>query len=155
MSSSHTIVKYLPEWFPGASFKRSARISRESIAEWVEAPFEYVKKSMVSRRSSVPSHVIVALTRCMRALQAAGTAAPSMVSDALSRIQDRTGAEAEADYLEKAVKEACASAYAGKRISQTFEYTAVSDPCMISCVRDGTKPDFAECWRPSTDHTAP
>ncbi|KAN0091353.1 Cytochrome P450 [Tylopilus felleus] len=83
------LLKYLPEWFPGASFKRSARISRESIAEWVEAPFEYVKKSM-----------------------AAGTAAPSMVSDALSRIQDRTGAEAEADYLEKAVKEACASAYA-------------------------------------------
>ncbi|KAF8552190.1 cytochrome P450 [Imleria badia] len=83
------LLKYLPEWFPGASFKRSAMITRKSISEWVEAPFEYVKKSM-----------------------AAGTAAPSMVSEALSRIQDRADTEAETSYLEKAVKEACASAYA-------------------------------------------
>ncbi|KAI9571684.1 cytochrome P450 [Boletus coccyginus] len=83
------LLKYLPQWFPGASFKRSALISRKSIGEWVEAPFEYVKKSM-----------------------AAGTAAPSMVSDALLRIQNRADTEAEAAYLEKTVKEACASAYA-------------------------------------------
>lgn len=37
-----------------------------------------------------------------------------MVSDALLRIQDRAGTETETAYLEKAVKEACASAYAGK-----------------------------------------
>ncbi|KAH0828054.1 cytochrome P450, partial [Lanmaoa asiatica] len=73
------LLKYLPSWFPGASFKRSALISRKSIAEWVEAPFEYVKKNMVS-----------------------GTAAPSMVSDALLRIRDRADTEAEAAYLEKA-----------------------------------------------------
>jgi hypothetical protein len=46
-------------------------------------------------------------------LQAAGTAAPSMVSAALLRIQDKAGTEEEIVYLEKAVKEACASAYAG------------------------------------------
>ncbi|KAG9316837.1 cytochrome P450 [Chiua virens] len=83
------LLRYLPEWFPGANFKRSALISRKSITQWVDAPFEYVKRSM-----------------------AAGTAAPSMVSDALLRIHDRAGTEAEAAVLENAVKEACASAYA-------------------------------------------
>lgn len=57
-----TLVKHIPEWFPGASFKRSAIITRKSIAEWVEAPFEYVKKSMVSSRSFAPSDAIVGLT---------------------------------------------------------------------------------------------
>ncbi|KIJ18530.1 hypothetical protein PAXINDRAFT_70972, partial [Paxillus involutus ATCC 200175] len=82
-------LKHLPPWFPGASFKRSALISQKCTAEWVEAPFQYVKRSM-----------------------AAGTAAPSMVSAALLRIQNKAGTEEETVYLEKAVKEACASAYA-------------------------------------------
>lgn len=37
-----------------------------------------------------------------------------MVSDALLRIQDMAVTEAEVARLEKAVKEACASAYAGE-----------------------------------------
>ncbi|KIJ68050.1 hypothetical protein HYDPIDRAFT_83068 [Hydnomerulius pinastri MD-312] len=90
-------LKHLPPWFPGAKFKRSALLSRKYIAEWVEAPFKYVKKNM-----------------------AAGTAAPSMVSDALLRIQESARTEEEVILLEKAVKEASASAYAGKCYTCTF-----------------------------------
>jgi len=83
------ILKYLPAWFPGAGFQRNALISRRIASGWVEAPFEYVKKSM-----------------------AEGTAGPSMVSDALLSIRDKACTEDEAVWLEKAVKEACASVYA-------------------------------------------
>lgn len=45
--------------------------------------------------------------------QAAGTAAPSMVSDALRRISEKAINEEEVAVLEKAIKEASASGYAG------------------------------------------
>ncbi|KIK79132.1 hypothetical protein PAXRUDRAFT_36506 [Paxillus rubicundulus Ve08.2h10] len=77
--------KHLPPWFPGANFKRSALISQKIIVEWVEPPFQYVKRTL-----------------------AVGIAAPSMVSETLLRIQDKAGTEEEAAYPKKAVKEACA-----------------------------------------------
>ncbi|KAF9243525.1 cytochrome P450 [Melanogaster broomeanus] len=82
-------LKHLPPWFPGARFKRNALISQECAAKWIETPFQHVKKNM-----------------------AAGTAAPSMVSDTLSRIQDTSQTEEDAAHMEKTAKEACASAYA-------------------------------------------
>ncbi|KIK96423.1 hypothetical protein PAXRUDRAFT_825949 [Paxillus rubicundulus Ve08.2h10] len=82
-------LKYLPPWFPGASFKRNALISQECCAKWVDAPFQHVKRNM-----------------------AGGTAAQSMVSDILTRIQDTARTEGDAAYMEKTAKEASASAYA-------------------------------------------
>ncbi|KIJ66855.1 hypothetical protein HYDPIDRAFT_108787 [Hydnomerulius pinastri MD-312] len=86
-------LKHLPPWFPGARFKRSALISQECSAKFVEAPFQHVKRHM-----------------------AAGTAAPSMVSDTLNRIQESARTEEDAARMEKTAKEACASAYAGLAI---------------------------------------
>jgi len=43
-------VKYIPSWFPGASFKRKAREWRKLSRDLIERPFEAVKHKMVSRR---------------------------------------------------------------------------------------------------------
>lgn len=40
-------VKHLPEWFPGASFRRQARIGKCFMDAMREEPFEYVKTCQV------------------------------------------------------------------------------------------------------------
>ena len=55
--------------------------------------------------------------------QAAGTAASSMVSDALLRISERANDEHDAALLEKAVKETSAAAYGGS--------CSASNPCLF------------------------
>ncbi|KAG2074086.1 cytochrome P450 [Suillus decipiens] len=82
------ILEKLPPWFPGASFVKGAILQRTLIPQIVDVPFEYVKNNV------------------------AGTAAPSMVSDALRRIPGKAKDEEEVAALEKAIKEASASGYA-------------------------------------------
>ena len=52
-----TLVKYVPEWFPGAGFKTTAREVQEMLDISVGGPLEHVKESM---KVSLRSH----LTRC-------------------------------------------------------------------------------------------
>ncbi|KAF8811366.1 hypothetical protein BYT27DRAFT_6464003 [Phlegmacium glaucopus] len=71
------LLKYLPAWFPGAGFKRTAVHWAQTVTSMVEAPLKFVKEQMVSCimyslapliRSSAPSS------------QASGTAEPSFTS---------------------------------------------------------------------------
>ncbi|KNZ74378.1 O-methylsterigmatocystin oxidoreductase [Termitomyces sp. J132] len=39
------VLNYIPEWFPGASFKRKAAIWKPKMAEFIRAPFEYSKSA--------------------------------------------------------------------------------------------------------------
>ncbi|KAG1785833.1 cytochrome P450 [Suillus plorans] len=81
------ILEKLPPWLPGASFVRDAIVQRTLVPTIMDMPFEHVKNNM-----------------------AAGTAAPSVVSDALKRIPVKTQDEGEAAVLEKGIKESSASA---------------------------------------------
>jgi hypothetical protein len=38
-------VKYVPAWFPGAGFKKLARIAKENIDNLANLPFQHVKES--------------------------------------------------------------------------------------------------------------
>jgi hypothetical protein len=40
-------VAKVPEWFPGAGFKRLAREWRGTLEEMVDAPYKFVKDQMV------------------------------------------------------------------------------------------------------------
>jgi hypothetical protein len=42
------ILKYVPEWMPGATFKREARELRDLLNQVKEIPFKKVLKAMVS-----------------------------------------------------------------------------------------------------------
>jgi hypothetical protein len=46
-TDQHMAVKYLPEWMPGAGFKKKATW-KESVFEMRDAPFEAVQKALVS-----------------------------------------------------------------------------------------------------------
>ncbi|KAF8512772.1 cytochrome P450 [Gautieria morchelliformis] len=42
------ILKYVPEWFPGAEFQKKARLVRKVASDMNEAPFEAVKQALNS-----------------------------------------------------------------------------------------------------------
>jgi hypothetical protein len=39
-------VRYLPDWFPGTGFKRTAREWRETLTDLTERPYAFVKHQM-------------------------------------------------------------------------------------------------------------
>ena len=47
------ILKYVPEWFPGAQFQRKAAMMRKHSAEFRNAPFEATEKLMVCNFSPI------------------------------------------------------------------------------------------------------
>jgi len=44
-------VMYVPEWFPGAGFKRFARTAKENLDNSANLPFQHVKQSFEVRES--------------------------------------------------------------------------------------------------------
>ena len=42
------IVRYIPDWIPGVTFKRLPPGTREDLAAMRNVPFNYVKKKMAS-----------------------------------------------------------------------------------------------------------
>ncbi|KAJ3572125.1 hypothetical protein NP233_g3289 [Leucocoprinus birnbaumii] len=48
------LMKYIPSWFPGAGWKRTAELSRKLVTKAVNDPYERVKKEM-SEGKAVPS----------------------------------------------------------------------------------------------------
>ena len=45
-------VRYIPDWFPGAKFKRLAKETRDKFRTAVDGPLEYVKNGMKVRPHS-------------------------------------------------------------------------------------------------------
>lgn len=43
-----TLVKHIPEWMPGASFQRKARLMREDREKLYDVPFDFVISQTVS-----------------------------------------------------------------------------------------------------------
>lgn len=41
-------VKYIPEWFPGANFKKIARSYKETLRQSIERPFAFTKMQIAS-----------------------------------------------------------------------------------------------------------
>lgn len=42
------VLRYIPQWFPGAGFQRKAAAWRTCLTDMTEIPFEFVKEQMVS-----------------------------------------------------------------------------------------------------------
>lgn len=47
LSLNSESVRYLPDWFPGTSFKRYAKNMRAELDDWVTRPWELVKSHKV------------------------------------------------------------------------------------------------------------
>ncbi|KAH7884301.1 cytochrome P450 [Phlebopus sp. FC_14] len=81
-------LRYIPSWFPGATFQRTASSFRSTVSWWLDAPFED------------------ALTKMSR-----GSLGSCVVRDALARINED---DVNAREAKQAIKEAAATLFAGE-----------------------------------------
>ncbi|KIJ37974.1 hypothetical protein M422DRAFT_259359 [Sphaerobolus stellatus SS14] len=83
--STFRFLEYLPTWLPGLSFYRDAPVSRKNVRKMLDAPFEFVEKSMAD-----------------------GSAEPSLVSEFLARMSEGEGNRL---FDQEILKEVAASAF--------------------------------------------
>ena len=98
------ILKHVPAWFPGAGWKRTGEIFKQTLHDMADVPFRFVQEQMVRclsifrRREAVQIYLFL--------LQAAGTAVPSYTSELL----DKNDLDPETEWN---IKWSAASLYAG------------------------------------------
>jgi len=51
------LVRHLPEWFPGAGFKKKAKLWSSTLHELVEQPHNYVKEQLVNNIESISQSI--------------------------------------------------------------------------------------------------
>jgi hypothetical protein len=99
------ILKHVPSWMPGASFKRQARVWRRLAREVLESQFNIVKENMVSQSTRY-------VHRRWQDVQAKGTAVSCVASRELEKW---TESDQSADE-EEVIKNITAIAYAGQSL---------------------------------------
>jgi hypothetical protein len=99
------ILKHVPSWMPGASFKRQARVWHRLAREVLESQFNIVKENMVSQSTRY-------VHRYWQDVQAKGTAVSCVASRELEKW---TESDQSADE-EEVIKNITAIAYAGQSL---------------------------------------
>lgn len=74
----------MPEWLPGADFKKTAQKWSETFREVVNKPFDFVKLQLVSLYTKENHTTGIAELDCLN-VQASGSALPSFVSGVLEK----------------------------------------------------------------------
>ncbi|KAJ2928447.1 hypothetical protein H1R20_g8644, partial [Candolleomyces eurysporus] len=100
------LLKYVPAWFPGASFQRKAREWRKLARNMIEMPYAEAKKDIESGKANV-----------------------SLVSTNLQKIQGGTEDDA---FTEEIVKNVAGTLFAAGSDTLTSEYKTVS--AVTSCI---------------------
>ena len=106
------ILKYVPSWMPGASFKRKAREWRHLSSEMLESQFNIVKQKMVS-------HARICIIRHSKDIQAEGTAVSCVATRELENWMESDGS-ADGEAL---IMNIAATAYAGESVFTTDRKT--------------------------------
>lgn len=96
-------LKHVPDWFPGAGFKKEAQEWRKSVAPMPFATLNFVKRSMVSTVYA-DNYVLLTLK------QADGTAKSSIASRNLQEMEDEKSWTTE---KEEVLTNVLSSMYAG------------------------------------------
>ena len=77
----------IPEWFPGARYKRAAREWCRIVDSALQAPYDKVKSELVSFSRCLAGHQI-RVSVCFT--QASGTAAPSVTAHMVSKLDENS-----------------------------------------------------------------
>lgn len=117
----HT-VQYLPEWCPGAGFKKYARQCRKLTRELRDQPYAFVQKQMVSNLPATCSESILKLV----ATEVEGIAPHSVVKEMLERQEE-----------EAVIKSVAGTTYAGSSLVYSISLLLCSSCASFSsCSRD-------------------
>jgi hypothetical protein len=108
-------VKHVPEWFPGARFKTQAREWRKSVDAMVDAPFAFVKRSLV--RLSLLNTLFFLFLKRVR--QADGTAVSSIATRWLEDTHELSGTQER----EEMISQVAGTMYTGMLLFAPFYST--------------------------------
>ena len=81
------VVIHIPEWFPGARYKRAARKWYHIVDSALQAPYDKVKRELVSFSRCLARQQIRV---CVCFTQASGTAVPSVTANMLSKLDENS-----------------------------------------------------------------
>lgn len=107
----HFVVLKLPDWCPGSSIKRDARISTNSINEMVDVPFQYVQRRMVT---SIFFSLVVRPNLMPAKVDNSLLDTSSMVAENLQRVEKQD--KAFKSMFETALKNTAATAVGGEQL---------------------------------------
>ena len=108
-STPSLAVTYIPAWFPGAGWKRTALDWRKDLNKMCDSPYEFTKTQLVRISFNYYLFCISNLHPCF--IQRTGTADPSLVSLQMENYADR----------EAIIKDAASSMYAGKYYAESLD----------------------------------
>lgn len=108
-------VRHFPAWFPGMGFKTVARETAILVREMVDAPYEFVRESIVRSSSSKTSQPLITGHSPIdyHDVQRNGTAIPSLTLDSLNAHHDVGPTERD----EHVIKHVAATVYSGKYVT--------------------------------------
>ncbi len=105
-----SIVKHIPSWLPGATFKRQAAEWKKATDAMVERPFKAVRTAMVSLHSHRSKLFCGPRLVSDASIQAEGKATPSMILSLLNEADDSEDKQRK----ETVISGVAAAAYTGK-----------------------------------------
>jgi hypothetical protein len=118
----------MPEWMPGAGFRRKARIWSVPTVEMSVAPFTAVKKALVSSLGFFPHVKTVLLGRRLTHFpKAAGTTEPSLMVSVLEDLSRRPDAPADEEDIIRNVG-ALAYAAGSDTVCSKFTHRSLLNP---------------------------
>ena len=104
-------LKYIPEWMPGAGFKRQARIWFGLQKQFRERPFNDCLEELVI---TILHPVTESLTP---SIQAAGTVQPCFTSACIENVDGKAG---DAEHQREVIQDTSAMVFAGMRLTHRF-----------------------------------
>jgi hypothetical protein len=109
--TTYTLVRHIPEWLPGLSYKPLARNGYNLGNEVLYPPLQFVRQSIVSGYFS--GHHSFS-NNTLFTLKLNGTAVPSLALENLQEVENLKLTSSDRDEAENMIAEALASLYAGR-----------------------------------------
>jgi hypothetical protein len=104
-------LKYIPEWMPGAGFKRQARIWFGLQKKFRERPFDDCLKELVITYFHPVTGSLTPL------IKAAGTVQPCFTSECIENVDRKAG---DAEHQREVIQDTSAMVFAGMRLIHKF-----------------------------------
>ncbi|KAK1224157.1 hypothetical protein PQX77_012962 [Marasmius sp. AFHP31] len=101
------ILKHVPAWFPGASFKRKAKEWKSSVMKLRDEPWGWVQRAIVSQFTTLQNSQIQTLLTLLT--QEEGTADPSFCTQMMERFSIESS---EDSVMENVIKNCATSTFA-------------------------------------------
>ena len=105
-------MRHVPDWFPGAGFKRFAKIGRGLFGDAVDGPLDFAKESLKVRLQMLGSHISILVLN--------GDKADGKNASVTALCFDRVAELADQGFDEGVIRAVTATMYIGEAIYRSY-----------------------------------